>query len=200
MSAFVMLVVGWPWDQPPPPPPPTPLEQWSESLVWATGWLGFVLTMAITQMQSPRTMAFMEVVTNSMYIAHFGLLGAMGGLASQTIGFFNGLLSYNSDIPLCKMLHTLLPAALIPLGALTYEASVDLVPLTAVAIRLLAYQFESMLHIRALQVLSSCAWLSYGWLISSSSVMLTSVSCGGLTLLAMARDSHTAAAPVKKTK
>jgi hypothetical protein len=57
-------------------------------------------------------MAAMEVVTNSMYLGHFALQGAMGGLASQAIGFLNGILSYRRDDPLCKALHRMLPVAI----------------------------------------------------------------------------------------
>ena len=72
---------GFFWAPPPPPPPPSLLEEWSPTLVWLTGWLGFVLTLAMTQAPTARVMAAMEVMTNSMYLGHFALQGAMGGLA-----------------------------------------------------------------------------------------------------------------------
>ena len=143
------------------------------------GWLGFVLTLAMTQAPTARVMAAMEVMTNSMYLGHFALQGAMGGLASQAIGFLNGILSYRRDDPICKGLHRMLPVtipplgsswtepwtahkaprpspatqvALIPLGAFVYEGPPDLLPLLATLIRLLSFMSSSMLHTRLLQV------------------------------------------------
>jgi hypothetical protein len=191
------MVFAWPWDAPTPPPPPTLLEEWSETLVWGTGWLGFCLTLCLTQMPTATSMAIMEVVTNAMYIAHYGLQGALGGLASQTIGMLNGLLSYNDENATAKMLHKLLPLSLLPLGWLSCEGLVDLVPLLATGLRLFAYQFKSVLRIRLLQVLSSCAWLTYGFLIESSPTITTSVACMALTLIAIARSGGAESAAKK---
>ena len=109
----------WFWESPPPPPPPTLLETLTPDLIKATGWIALVLSLLLTQMPTARSMAVMQTLTNSTYMMHFWLMGAMGGMNSQLVGVANGLLKYNAETsPTCKTLHKALPLVLIPLGSL----------------------------------------------------------------------------------
>ena len=157
----------------------------------ATGWAGFLLTLVLTQMPTARSMAMMEVVTTSMYILHYGMQRAMGGVASMALGCANGLLAYNSSTSAtAKLLHKFLPVALIPLAISSYEGPVDLVPLLATGGNLVAYTFTNVLYIRMLKISCSVAWLTYGFLIESSSTITTSIFSMGLTLIAIARQGR----------
>lgn len=160
-----------------PPPPPTLLESVGLDVafvIWATGWIGFCLSLGITMIKKAQTMAFVQACTNFTYLVHYGLQGASGGAASQVVGVLNGVLKYNAATsPLAKTLHTYLPLALIPLGFINVKKALDLLPLIAVGGRLLSYQASSMLKVRIIQAVALTPWFPYAYALNNFATLLT---------------------------
>ena len=171
-------MTSWFWNQAPPPPPPTFLEEWSEDILWATGWFGFCLSLLCTQMPTALSMAIVQALNNATFCIQYGLLGAWGGLSTQIIACTNALLKIGVEgggSGLCKTLQRVMPFLLIPLGAYTYSKPLDLLPLSAAAGRLVSYQMQDMYAMRRLQLVALTPWVPYAIALGQSSSLLTAV-------------------------
>ena len=174
---LVGLLTSYLWSTPPPPPPPTMLESYADSIVEVSGWVGFCLSLLITQMPTARSMAILQAINNFTYVIHFGMLGAWGGLSTQVIGVVNSLLKIGAEggSSLCSSLQRFTPLALIPLGAYTYKSPLDLLPLSATGGRLLSYQIEDMFRMRLVQLLAYYPWVPYALAYGSNSMLMTAL-------------------------
>ena len=185
-SALVALL-AWPWDPPPPPPPPTLLEQYSEDIIWAAGWFGFCLSLLVTQMPTALSMAVVQAMNNATFTLQYALLGAWGGFSTQVIGCTNALLKVGAEFgsSSCKSLQKVTPFALIPLGMYTYSKPLDLLPLSAVAGRLISFQATDMFTMRIMQLLALMPWLPYALALGQASALLTAAASILLQLVAV---------------
>ena len=201
-TLFESLTAGLLGESPPPPPPPL-FEALAPMLVTASGWVGFAMSLLLTQMPTARSIAVTQTCANLVYFVHFMLLGAVGGAASQVVGMVNGLLKYNAAIPACKKLQKLLPVVLAPLGYLTCSRALDLLPLAAIGGRMLAFQATDVQTMRWLAIVAMIPWIPYSVAVESNSSLLTCFLSMGLTLLTIVRHSRASRldkAAAKKTK
>jgi hypothetical protein len=193
-AALGLLTLAYFWD-PPPPPPPSLLELWTPTLVWASGWLGFCLSLINTQTPTKRATAAVQTLNNLTYVLHYGLVGAWSGLATQVLAATNGLLTLGglSGSSTCLALQRITPLALIPLGAYTYQRPSDLLPLSAVATRLISFQFDG-LTMRMIQLLALMPWIPYAVILDSTPALMTVLLSVVLQLLAIYTNHLSAAA------
>ena len=185
---WTLFLSAWLWDPPPPPPPPpTLLDEWREEIIWAAGWLGFVLSLLVTQMPTALSMAVTQTLNNATFCLQYALLGAWGGCSTQVIGVTNGVLKIGAEggSGLCKTLQKFTPFALIPLGAYTYSKPLDLLPLSAVAGRLVSFQATDMFTVRMIQLVALLPWVPYALALEQTSALLTAILSIGLQLLAI---------------
>ena len=86
------------WGKPPPPPPsaPPPLLG-TTNVIWASGWIGFCLSLIITQLPTPLSLALAQFANNLTYVIHFSLIGAYSGVATQAIACINALLKIGAE-------------------------------------------------------------------------------------------------------
>jgi len=131
----------------------------SLDLVSVTGAAGFILALAITQMPTERSTVICNLATNVAYIWHFVLIGASGGIASQSIGVLNGLLKLLEHVPLAKRAHQHLWVLLGPLAATTIKTPADALPLIATGVKLRAFRMDSVLRMRIVQTVSLTPWI-----------------------------------------
>ena len=203
MALAAATMALWPWESPPPPPPPpTLLEEWAPFIVWAAGWTGFCLSLLVTQMQTARSMAVTQALNNATFCLQYALLGAWGGFSTQVIGCTNSLLKIGAEggSSLCQSLQRFTPFALIPLGAYTYSKPLDLLPLVAVAGRLISFQATDLQTTRLIQLVALLPWIPYAVALDQSSALLTAVLSIVLQLYAIWNSRAKAAAqkPVDK--
>ena len=165
-------------------PPQVLPDGWDVSIIWMTGWVGFCGSLLITQLRTAKALGGAQAINNMLFVIHFALLGAWGGVASQIIGICNGLLKYQSEIPACKRIHAYLPLALVPLAAVTYEKPLDILPSLAVAGRLVAFQASNMARTRLGCMIALLPWIPYSLKVGSNSSLVN--VCLSMTLQAIA--------------
>ena len=189
ISFFSLAAASWLWSPPPPPPPPPTsfLDVSSEDLIWATGWLGFLLSLAVTQMPTAMTTATVQMLNNATFCVQYALLGAWSGCSTQAVGVLNATLKIGAEkgSQRAKGLQKVTPFLLVPLGAITYKGPLDLLPLSAVAGRLISFQATDMLTMRLIQLVALLPWLPYAHALGQSSAMLTALLSIVLQLVAL---------------
>ena len=164
------------WGKPPPPTPPAPPPLLgTTNVIWASGWIGFCLSLIITQLPTPFTVALAQFANNLTYVIHFSLIGAYSGVATQAIACINALLKIGAESgsDKCKTVQRFTPFALLPLGYYTYTKPLDLLPLIAVCGRLISFQATDMLTMRTLQLFALLPWVPYSLALGSSSALMT---------------------------
>ena len=188
MLHLFMTLLSWPWHPPPPPPPPpTLLELWSDDLVWALGWLGFCLSLVVTQMPTALSMAIVQTCNNVTFTFQYALMGAWGGFSTQVIAATNGFLKIGAEngVGACKTLQRFTPLALVPLAAATYKSPMDLLPLSAVAGRLFSFQLSDMFAMRLVQLLALLPWVPYAMILNNFAALLTALLSIALQIFAI---------------
>ena len=155
-------------------------------------------------MPTAMLMAVTQATNNATYVVHFALVGAWSGLATQVIGFTNGLLKIGAECgsDSCKTLQKYTPLALIPLGWRTYSKPLDLLPLCAVAGRLFSFSQKDMFTVRMIQLVALLPWVPYAVALGSQSALATAVLSIVLQCLAIWNNHYSAAskAAAKKAK
>lgn len=161
---------------------------WHADAVWASGWLGFCMSLLNTQMSSAWSMAFVQLCTNATYAWHYILIGAWSGFITQLLGVITSILKLLEEgRPTCKSLQFYVPFVLIPLGAYTYQRPLDLLPMSAVAGRLASFQASDMRTMRLVRLVSSTPWVPYAIALESYSALSTGVVSITLQLLTIIR-------------
>ena len=180
------------------------LEEWTPLLITSTGWLGFVLSLILTQVPTAMSMAVVQALNNAIYITHFALVGAYSGMATQVIACTNALLKIGAvcGSGACITAQKYTPLALIPLGYYTYSKPLDLLPLSAVAGRLFSFSQKDMFTTRMIQLLALTPWVPYAIALGSQSALATGVLSIVLQCLAIYANHFSAAskAAAKKQK
>jgi hypothetical protein len=141
-------------------------------LLGVTGSAGFVLALAITQMPTERSTVICNLACNVAYVWHFALIGASGGLASQSVGVLNGVLKLYDHVPAIKRVHAKLWLTLPPLAFATVKKPVDVLPLLATAIKFAAFRMPSLLLMRFVQLAALAPWVPYCYIIESRSGLM----------------------------
>ena len=193
LALLQSLLLAWPWDKPAPPAPPplTFLELWTDSIVWGTGWLGFCLSLLVTQMPTTFSMALVQTMNNATYGVQYAFLGAWSGCATQAIAVTNGILKLGVEFGMskCKTVQQFTPYALVPLFAYTYSKPLDLLPFMAVALRLISLQAADASTARLIALAASTPWIPYCLALGQMQTLLAAVLAIGLQLLTIWRHS-----------
>jgi len=151
----------------------------------ASGWAGLALAMLCPLMRSKRAIIACYLLSASMYLAHFLLLGRAVGAATQLIGILSAGLSLSAASATVRRGRGCLWLLLL-LAMRACQEAWDYLPVSGAGLLIVGFG-QDVVGLRLFSAASQAPWLAYALHVESPQTAITCVTFACMHLVAAAR-------------